>query len=100
MATKMELETIVNFDEEINQAKIYTHNQRLLHRMQQLAKERPGECKMVIDNQFGGQAYTFPKGWVKINPTRLQNEEQKKRLSELGKRHADKLRVARSTPTA
>lgn len=39
--TKAEMETIINYDEELDTASIYTHDQRMVNKLKELAKKYP-----------------------------------------------------------
>lgn len=44
--TNYERETIINFNEGEDTASVYTHNKALRRRLEQLAQERPEECRL------------------------------------------------------
>ena len=78
--TRVEQETIINFNEAEGTASIYTHNGPL-RRLEQLARERPADCRL-FKTCHDGQAieYYIPKNWLRINPPRVASpltEEQK-----------------------
>jgi len=68
--TKYEQETIINFNEAEPTAHVYTHNSKLLRRLEQLKRDRPGEV-----NRGHNGDYIIPKSWVKINPSRMLSDE-------------------------
>lgn len=89
-----ERETIINFNEGEDTASVYTHNKALRRKLEQLARERPEECRL-FNVSHGDQAveYYIPKAWVKINPTRILSEDEKER-----RRAAAKANFAKNTP--
>ena len=44
--TRYEQETIINFNEEEKTASVYTHNGPLRRRLEQMAQERPKDCRL------------------------------------------------------
>lgn len=84
--TRYEQETIINFNEEEDEASVYTHNRPLIHRLEQLAQERPEECRLV--NAYPTRRaveYYVPVHWLRINPPRKAaplSEEQKQQRRE------------------
>lgn len=84
--TRYEMETILNFNEEEQTASVYTHNKALRRKLDKLAQDRPGECRLVKTGHDGKAAdYTIPKGWIRIHPPRVPaplTEEQKQKRRE------------------
>lgn len=84
--TRYEMETILNFNEEEQTASVYTHNKALRRKLDKLAQDRAGECKLVRTSHDGKAAdYTIPKGWIRIHPPRVSaslTEEQKQKRRE------------------
>lgn len=84
--TKFEMETIINFNEAEKKASVYTHNGPLRRRLEQLAHERPEDCRL-FKSCYDGQAvkYCIPKSWLRINPPRVVaplTEDQKQQRRE------------------
>ncbi len=80
--SRLEQETIVNFNEEEAEARVYTFNKSLQNRLQKLTAERPDECRPDPDQRLtenGAAAFIVPKRWVKVAPPRTRNltDEQK-----------------------
>lgn len=88
--TNYEKETIINFNEGEDTASVYTHNGALRRRLEQLAQERPEECRLV-KTCHDGQAveYYIPKKWLRVNPTRQVSDAQREALEKA--RRASKL---------
>lgn len=86
--TRYEQETIINFNEAETTASVYTHNGALRRRLEQLAQDRPEDCRFVKTSHDGKAVeYTIPKRWLKINPPRsatpLTEEQKQKRREQL-----------------
>jgi len=85
--SRVEMETIINFNEAEPEANVYTHNSALIRRLEQLCKDRPDECKPGYNqNEPRGRSFDIPKKWLKVNPTRILTEEQLSQRRELAKR--------------
>lgn len=84
--SRLEQETIINFNEEEKVASVYTFNGPLQRRLAKLAEEHPNECKRELDTwqPAGSVDYTIPKKWIRINPSpkREMTEEQKQAARE------------------
>ena len=83
--TRIEQETIINFNEAEATATIYTHNGALCRKLEQLAEQRPDEAKRGRIFPDGGREYIVPKRWVKVNASRILTEEERERRRERGK---------------
>ena len=84
--TNYERETIINFNEGEDTASVYTCNKALRRRLEQLAQERPEECRLFkVSHWDQAVEYYIPKAWVKINPTRILSEDEKERRSAAAK---------------
>ena len=84
--SRLEQETIVNFNEEEAEARVYTFNKSLQNRLQKLTAERPDECRPDPDQRLtgnGAAAFIVPKRWVKVAPPRTRNltDEQKAEIA-------------------
>lgn len=93
--TRYEQETIINFNEGEDTASVYTHNKTLRRKLEQLAQERPGECRL-FKTCHDGQAveYYIPKKWLKIRPAQILSDERRAELAE----NARKRLLGRSAP--
>lgn len=84
--TRYGQETIINFNEEEKTASVYTHNFPLRRRLEQLAGERPEDCRLFKACHDGHAVeYIIPKSWLRINPPRVAaalTEEQKQQRRE------------------
>lgn len=75
--SRLEQETIINFNEAEATAVIYTHNAALCRKLEGLADQRPNDAKRGRSFPDGGREYIIPKRWVKVNAFRILSEEQK-----------------------
>lgn len=75
--SRLEQETIINFNEAESTATVYAHNGALVRKLEGLADQRPDEVKRGRVFPDGGREYTIPKRWVKVNASRILSEEQK-----------------------
>lgn len=85
--TRYEQETIINFNEAETTASVYTHNGTLRRRLEQLAQDRPEDCRFVKASHDGKAVeYTIPKKWLRVNPGRILTEERRAELAETARR--------------
>lgn len=81
-----EQETTINFNEEEKTASVYTHNRALRRKLEQLAEQRPEECRLTKTGHDGKAVdYSIPKSWIRIHPPRVAaplTEEQKQKRRE------------------
>ena len=75
--SKIEQETIIIYNELEKTANIDTCNKALSKKLKALEQERPEEVRFVREDSFGVR-YIVPKKWVKVNPSRILSEAQKK----------------------
>ena len=54
---------------------------RTISKVMKLAKNRPGECKIIAENKDGSICARVPIGWVRINPPKQFTDEQKKEMA-------------------
>ncbi len=84
--TNCERETIASFNEGEDDMSVYTHSPKLRRRLERLARERPGECRLYKVTHWGeAVGYYIPKSWLRINPTRLLTGEQRAAMAQRGK---------------
>ena len=75
--TRLEQETIINFNEAEGTATVYTHNAALTRKLEALSDQRPQEAKRGRSFPDGGREYIVPKRWVKVQPPRTYSEKQR-----------------------
>jgi hypothetical protein len=80
--SKLEQETIINFNKQEKTADIETFNPAWMLKLAKLAEERPDDVKELYQHSPGSARYVFPKKWLKINPSRILTEERKAALRE------------------
>ena len=83
--TRLEQETIINFNEDEPTATIYTYNGALTCKLEALADQRPAEAKRGRAFSDGGREYIVPKRWVKVNAGMILTQEERERRSERAK---------------
>ncbi len=86
--TKVERETIVNFNEAEDTAIIYTFNNDLKKRLAVFAKKYPDLCRLTVDDaDFGSVTYEIQKARVSIRLVAPYSEERRKAASEYAKKN-------------
>lgn len=75
--SRLEQETIINFNEAEPMATIYTHNGALKRKLAKLAKERPADVRHSRSFPEGAEEYIVPKRWVRVNASRILSEAQR-----------------------
>lgn len=58
--TRLEQETIINFNEAKATANVYTHNEALCRKLEALADQRPEEAKRAAASRTAGGNTSFP----------------------------------------
>lgn len=85
--TKTEMETIILFNEGENDAEIYTFNEKLKRKLQQVSSRHPEIYHLKSTDQYGGVTYVFPKKWLDIRFREPLSDKERNRRSEVGKRN-------------
>lgn len=94
--TNFERESIFNFNEAEETMSVYTHNRALRRKLEQLAQDRPEECRLYrVTHWNEAVEYYVPKSWVHIYPPRQISEEQRAAMAARLK----KANLRRDTPT-
>ncbi len=83
--TKAEMETIVNYDEELPTATIYTFDQRMIHKLSELAKKYPDQFILKQKGPDRSVSYEFPKKCFGIRPP----YSEKRRKEQIRKAQTD-----------
>lgn len=65
--SKYEQETIINFNEEDDFADVYTHNLRMIQKLERIASEFPEECTFKEKTDHGAYRFTVSKRLVVIH---------------------------------
>ena len=71
--TKAEQETVINFDNELDTASIYTHDSRLIKKLRELRKQYP-EQFILEHREHGSVTYTITKRCVGNSSDRKQRK--------------------------
>ena len=75
--TKAEQETVINFDNELDTASIYTHDSRLIKKLRELRKQYP-EQFILEHREHGSVTCTIPKRCVGIRPPYSEKRREAK----------------------
>ena len=81
--SKEERETIIIFNEEDDQAEVFTYNRALASRLQRLSLKHPELCRLVKRNSFGAVSYRVPKRLVHISLPKTEDWKQAARKKAL-----------------
>lgn len=83
--TKAEQETVINFDNELDTASIYTHDSRLIKKLRELRKQYL-EQFILEHREHGSVTCTIPKRCVGIRPpySEKRREQQRQEAKENG----------------
>ena len=52
-------------------------NTKLNSRVRKIAKERPDECQIDVENNDGSLVAHIPVKWIKINPSKIMTDEER-----------------------
>lgn len=74
--TLAEQETIINFDNELDTASIYTHDQRLKNKLAELAKKHPDKFILKEKGMYRSVTYEVPKRCISIRPPYSERRRQ------------------------
>ena len=99
--SRYEQETIIRFDEEGPEAKLYTASPVWMRKMDKLTAENPADFREIRAEKCQGEicakTYTFPKSLITIRTKRVTRdltEEQRAEMAERGRRlRAEQLRI-------
>ena len=81
--SRIEQETIINFNEAECMASIYTHNAALKDRLLGLCRDHPTQARQTADNGRGGLTFELPKKWLKVMPPRVLSPAQRAVLDKM-----------------
>ena len=79
--SRYEQETIINFNEEDEYADVYTHNRKLMERLNMLAKEFPEACQFVKRYGYSCRVYRIQKNLISVR--KPYSEERRNRDREV-----------------
>ena len=75
--SRIEQETIINFNEAEGMASVYTHHTALKERLLRLCRDHPSEVRQTANNGRGGLIFELPKKWLKVTPPRVLSPAQR-----------------------
>lgn len=75
--TLAEQETVINWDNELDIASVYTHDMRLIHKLKELAEKYPEQFILERKGPQRAVTYTVPKKCVGIRPPYGEARRQK-----------------------
>lgn len=88
--TKIEQETIINYNQEEDYASCYTFDTKLIRKLDDLCLK---SSAITVEKQGEGwKEYKLPKSWVKVNFPRQLSEETKLKLAERARQNFGKSR--------
>ena len=75
--TKLEKETIINFNEEEYFADIYTSNSHLKSRLAEICKDNPESCQLEAKDTYGFVRYRIDKNLISVRKPWSMESRQK-----------------------
>ena len=81
--TLAEQETVINWDNELDTANIYTHDPRLISKLKALAEKYPDSFRLIRRGPQKAVTYQVPKKNISIRSP--YNEERRKKQSQEAK---------------
>lgn len=75
-------ENVIEFIRDDKTATVTFCQGRYISRIKELAERKPDDVQIVTENRDGTIVAHIPTSWVKINPTRELDDEQRAILSE------------------
>ena len=85
--TKLEKESIVLFNEQEDEAEIYTYSKKLIKKLSVVAERNPQQYKLVGTDSDGGVCYRFSKKLLSIRFLEPISQEERQIRSERAKRN-------------
>lgn len=77
--TKAERETVINYDQELDTASIYTHDLRMIKKLAALSKRFPEQFVLERHGPCQAVTYTIPKKCVGIRPPYSEKRKAEQR---------------------
>lgn len=77
--TKAERETVINWDQELDTASIYTHDPRMIKKLKALSKQFPEQFVLERRGPCQAVTYTIPKKCVGIRPPYSEQRKMEQR---------------------
>lgn len=91
--SKKQKTTNIYFDEAGSMIEVCTYNTDLKNRLAKYAKQYPGECKLIDDDEQGCMTFEICKGRFGFKLTAPYSEERRKAAGELAKKHVENLKT-------
>ena len=79
-------ENMIEFLKGDERATVTFSQERYKTRIRNLAKQRPGECQIVAENQDGSLCAHIPTSWIRIKPGMELTDEQREERAETMRR--------------
>ena len=76
--SKIEQETIINFNEADNEA--------LKRQLSELYRTHPEQVRQTDANRWGGLSFELPKKWLKVSPPRILSPAQRAVLDRMNQK--------------
>lgn len=83
-------ENVIEWVKDGKRATLSLSQRRTITRIKKLAEKYPDKCQILAENKDGSLYAHIPTEWVKINPGRELDDEQKEELAERMKRNRTK----------
>lgn len=74
-----EQETIILWDNELDTAEVYTHDQRLLNKLRELSRQFPESFVLKRSGRGRSETYQIPKRCVGIRPPYSERRREQQR---------------------
>ncbi|MCI9069017.1 MAG: hypothetical protein HFI65_10270 [Lachnospiraceae bacterium] len=84
--SKIEQETIINFNEAEGTASVYTHNEALKRQLSELCRTHPEQVRQADANRWGGLSFELPKKWLKVSSPRVLSPAQRAVLDRMNQK--------------
>ena len=75
--TLAEQETVILWDNELNTASVYTHDQRLINKLKALSDKYPDQYRLERHGPQRAMTYTVPKKSIGIRPPYGESRRQR-----------------------
>ena len=89
--TKIEMESIILFNEEESMVEVYTHNVKLQNRFNKFMEKYPD-----LISKKNGNTFILPKKSLRIMPITPVSEDRKAKMREIGKAQQQNLEKQRN----
>lgn len=87
MLSAYERETVINYNMAEPDASIYTHDKKLIARLQKLSNKFPEQFKLVRTGALGDVTYTFPRKYLSVREPYSEERRQAARERALSRHY-------------